>query len=59
MKSEIKVTASMDLKPYIDEARELAQALLEHANRLEEIDKKYSVEREREKYDSTMRCTGL
>lgn len=54
MKSEIKVTASMDLKPYIDEARELAQALLEHANRLEEIDKKYSVEREREKYDSTM-----
>ena len=34
--------AKMNLKTIIDESKEVAQTLIDFANRLEEIDKKYS-----------------
>ena len=37
-----KITASMELKPYIAEVREVTQALQDFADRLTEIDEKYS-----------------
>lgn len=37
-----KITAEMDLKNVIAESREVAQALNEFANKLEQIEKKYA-----------------
>ena len=40
--AKYKITASMDLKPIISEAKDVAQALIDFSDRLTEIDKKYS-----------------
>ena len=37
-----ELRAELDLKTFIAETREVAQALVDFANNLEEIDKKYS-----------------
>lgn len=37
-----EVTAKMNLKPFIDESREIAQAFTEFADNLEQIEKKYA-----------------
>ena len=38
-----EIVATIDLKDVINETREVAQALLDFADRLDEIDKKYSI----------------
>ena len=43
-----ELTAEMNLKKVIDEAKEVAQALNEFANNLERIEKKYSEPQESE-----------
>ena len=40
--AKYEITAVMNVKTVITESREIAQALLEFADRLTEIDKKYS-----------------
>ena len=40
--AKYEITAEMNLKTIIDESKEVAQALLDFADRLTEIDKKYS-----------------
>ena len=42
MIDKMTVKASMNLKPIIAESRDIAQALLDFADNLEQIDKKYS-----------------
>lgn len=44
-----EMTAELNLKKITAEVRETAQALLEFAEKLEEIDRKYSAESEEEK----------
>lgn len=43
-----KITAEMDLKKIIAESKEVAQALNEFADNLEQIEKKYSEPKESE-----------
>ena len=44
-----EITAEMNLKKIIDESREVAQALNEFADNLEQIEKKYAEPKESEK----------
>lgn len=46
--AKYKITAEMNLKTIIAESKEVAQALLDFADRLTEIDKKYSEVEEQE-----------
>lgn len=43
--AKYEITAELNLKTIISESREVAQALLDFADRLTEIDEKYSDER--------------
>jgi phage host-nuclease inhibitor protein Gam len=43
-----EITAEMNLKKIIDESREVAQALTEFADNLEQIEKKYAEPQESE-----------
>lgn len=51
MKIPYKVTAELDLKKIIDESRDVAEALNEFANNLEQIEKKYAEPIEDDKED--------
>lgn len=52
-----KITAEMNLKKIIAESREVAQALNEFADNLEQIEKKYAEPQESEKIScKTVKC---
>jgi hypothetical protein len=57
MATTYEITAEMHLKKFIDETREVAQALNEFADNLEQIEKKYAEPQESEKINcKTTKC---
>ena len=54
-----EITAEMNLKKIIAESREVAQALNEFADNLEQIENKYGTETEDEEYEMVNLGNGL
>ena len=54
-----EITAQMNLKKIIAESREVAQALNEFADNLEQIENKYGTETEDEEYEMVNLGNGL
>ena len=50
--AKYELTAELHLKPIIAESREVAQALNEFADKLEQIEKKYSEQADRSEEDT-------
>ena len=58
MTTTYKITTEMHLKKFIDETREVAQALNEFVDNLERIEKKYEEPQESEAKKCTYKETG-